>query len=169
MARRGRQMGVVVSNKEIVDSVNLLVTAGVETDIVIATAINNYTGTVGTAPLGSKIRGFYIEASYNLSQVIVGRFDWYLAKADSNIGLAEFPPAGGSGGANFRKKIFHERKGVLDGGTTSNAGGQTSKSVEFIKIPKGFQRMGEKDRWFIRCSGSTNYSFCLKVIYKWFT
>jgi len=158
---------VIVSNKEIVDSVNLLVTAGVTTDIVIATAVNNYTGTVGTCPLGSKIRGFYLEASYNLAQVIVGKFDWYIAKLDSNRVFADLPTPGATGGATLRKKIFHERKGVLDGGTTSNAGGQSSKSVEFVAIPKGFQRMGEEDRWVLRVQGSTTYSFCLKCIYKW--
>jgi len=165
---RGQSKRPIVSNKEIVDAVTLLVTAGVRTNIALATQVNNYTGTVGTCPLGSKILGFYVETSYNLSQVIVGRFDWYICKRDSGRSSADFPAPGATGGDVLRKKIFHERKGVLDGGTTTNAGGQTSKAVEFIKIPKGYQRMGENDVWTLFIQGSTTYSFCLKCIYKWY-
>ncbi len=167
MARFRRPQSVIVANKEIVDGVSLLVTAGVITDSIIATQVNDYIGGVGTMPLGAKIKGFYLEISYNLSQVLVGKFDWYLCKLESLRSLADFPAPGASGGHLLRKRIFHERKGVLDGGTTSNAGGQTAKSVEFIKVPKGFQRMGEGDRWAIRSSGTTNYSLCIKAIYKW--
>lgn len=165
--RRGARP-VIVSNKEIVDTVVLLNSAGVIADTTIATTVNNYIGTVGSCPLGAKIKGFYIEYSYNLSQVIVGKFDWFLAKLDSLRSIADLPPPGATGGDALRKKIFHERKGVLDGGSASTAGGQTSKSVEFIAIPKGFQRMGEDDRWVIRSSATTQYSFCIKIIYKWY-
>jgi len=158
----------IVSNKEIVDSVTLLVSAGVTTTVNLANTINDYAGTIGTQPLGSKILGFYLEISYNLSQVIVGRFDWYLAKRNSGRAIVDYPAPGATGGNVLRKSIYHERKGVLDGGTTSNAGGQTSKSVEFIKIPRGAQRMGENDFWTIFASGSTNYSMCIKCIYKWY-
>ncbi len=158
----------IVSNKEVVDAVTLLVTAGTVTNIDIATTINDYTGGVGTCPLGAKILGFYLEISYNLSQVIVGRFDWMLLKAESGRPNSDFSAPGNVGGDELRKRVYHERKGVLDGGTTTNAGGQTAKSVEFIKIPRGVQRMGEGDRWVIRFSGSTNYSLCMKCIYKWY-
>ncbi len=170
MARfqRGQAKRPIVSNKEIVDSVVVLAAAGLVTNITIATAVNDYTGSVGTVPLGAKILGFYLETSYNLAQVIVGRFDWMLVKAESGRINADFPSPGASGGHELRKRVYHERKGILDGGTTSNAGGQTSKAVEFIKCPRGVQRMGEGDRWVIRISGSTIYSFCLKCIYKWY-
>ena len=167
---RGRQSSKhpIVSNKEIVDTVSLLVAAGVTTDVDIATTVNDYTGTVGTMPQAAKILGFYLEISYNLSQVIVGRLDWYLCKRESNRLASSFPPAGGTGGSALRKSIFHERKGVLDGGSGTNIGGQTAKSVEFIKIPKGFQRMGELDVWMLRFQASTQYSVCVKCIYKWY-
>ncbi len=158
----------IVSNKEVVDVVSLLTAGGTTTTIDVATQINDYTGAIGTMPIGAKILGFYLEISYNLSQVIVGNFDWYLALRQSNRSIGDFPIPGSVGGDKLRKKVFHERKGVLDGGTTSNAGGQTSKSVEFIKVPKGFQRMGELDKWIIQLRGSTSYSFCIKCIYKWY-
>jgi len=169
MARnRGSAKRPIVSNKEIVDIVTVLVPAGVTTTNSIATQINDYVGTVGTMPLGAKILGFYLEVSYNLAQVIVGRADWFLAKAESGRANGDFPTPGATGGHELRKRIYHERKGILDGGTTSNAGGQTAKSVEFIKIPRGVQRMGEGDRWIVRTSASTNHSFCFKAIYKWY-
>ncbi len=169
MARRGQSSKrPIVSNKEIVDVTFLLVSAGVTTNVDLVTAVNDYTGTVGTCPLGAKVLGIYIEASYNLSQVIVGRFDWYICKRESARAVGEFPTPGVTGGHVLRKRIYHERKGVLDGGSASNAGGQTSKSVEFIKFPRGVQRMGENDRWTIFFNGSTNHSFCLKCIYKWY-
>jgi len=158
----------IVSNKEIVDGTFLLVSAAVTTDVDVASAVNDYTGTVGTCPLGAKILGFYLETSYNLNQVLVGAFNWYLCKREAGRQIGGFPVPGLTGGAELRKRIYHERKGVLDGGTSSNVGGQTSKAVEFVKIPRGVQRMGENDKWTIRIIGSTNYSFCLKCIYKWY-
>ncbi len=158
----------IVSNKEILDAVTLLVPAATTTVIDVATQVNDYAGAVGTCPLGAKILGFYIEASYNLSQVIVGRADWYIAKVESGRGSGSYPTPGATGGHELRKRIYHERKGVLDGGPGSNIGGQTSKSVEFVKIPRGVQRMGEADKWIIKVGASTNYSFCLKCIYKWY-
>ncbi len=170
MARFRRRQGLtpIVSNKEIVDVVALLVPAATTTDIDIATQVNDYVGGVGTTKLAASIKGFYIESSYNLSQVIVGRLDWFLCKRESGRAFASFPVPGATGGVQLRNRIFHERKGVLDGGTTSNAGGQTSKSVEFIRIPKGLQRMAEGDVWSLRIGASTNYSVCFKIIYKWF-
>ncbi len=167
---RFRQMAKrpIVSNKEIVDAAIILTPGGTETTINLAVAVNSYTGVVGQCPLGARILGFYLESSYNLGQNIVGRFDWYLCKRKAGRLFVDFPTAGATGGAPLRKDIFHERKGILDGGNATNVGGQTAKSVEFVKIPKGFQRMGEGDVWSIIMGASTIYSFCLKCIYKWY-
>lgn len=158
----------IVSNKEIIDSVVLLATGGVTTNLDIATEVSDYTGVTGTMEVGTKILGFYLEISYNLNQNIVGNFDWYLCKRESGRVTGDFPLPGATGGTQLRKRIYHERKGVLDGGNGTNIGGQTSKSVEFIKIPRGVQRMGENDVWTLRFRGSTLYSFCVKCIYKWY-
>ena len=171
MPRGSRQSGLVpvVSNKEVIDSTVLLASAAVTTNVDLATAVNDYLGTIGTCPLGSAIKGFYLEISYNLNQNIVGAFDWFLAKRQMGQVATTFPLPGSVGGNFFRKRIYHERKGVLDGGNGSNIGGQTSKSVEFIKIPKSFKKMSEGDVWFLRLRGTTNYSFCVKCIYKWYS
>jgi len=170
MARfRGRQSGKhpIVSNKEIIDSVVLIVAGGVTTDVEIAVQINDYVGTVGTCPLGAHIKGFYLEWSTNNVDNIVGRTDWYLCKLPPGISITAFPSPGATGGNTQRRNIFHERKGIGVGAPTT-AGGQSSRQTEFIAIPKGFQRMNENAKWVIRIGSSENYSFCLKVIYKWY-
>ena len=170
MARfRSRQTSKrpIVSNKEIVDSVVFIVAGGVTTDIDVASQVNDYTGTVGTCPQGSKILGFYLETSTNNVDNIVGRIDWFLCKRQGDRLVTAYPTPGASGGAQLRKLIFHESKGIAQG-TPTTGGGQSTRMREFIKIPPGFQRMGELDRWTIRVGSSENYSFCLKCIYKWY-
>ncbi len=158
----------ITSNKEIVDAVAFLIVGGVTTDIVVATTVNDYTGTVGTAPIGATILGFYMETSTANSDSIINRADWYLAKSDSGRVLTTFPVPGSTGGTSLRKAIFHESKGIGQGEAVSTLGGQTNRMREFIAIPRRFRRMGEGDVWFIRVGASTDYSFCLKCIYKWY-
>ncbi len=147
-----------------------IVAAGVITDIDIASAVNDYSGTVGTCPHSASIKGFYMEVSANNVDNIVGRTDWYLCKRESGRTASSFPTPGASGGDPLRKSIFHEEKGIFQGAETAEAvrGGQSFRTKQFIAIPKGFRRMGEGDKWTIRVGSSENYSFCLKVIYKWY-
>lgn len=153
------------SNKEIVDAVFFIVAGGVTTDIDIATAVNDYTGTVGTVPTGATVNGFYLETSTSNVDNIVGRTDWYICKRNSGLATSFFPVPGATGGNDRRKFIFHESKGIGQG-TATTGGGQTTRMREFIKIPRSFRRFGESDVWTIRVGSSENYSFCLKCIYK---
>ncbi len=158
----------IVSNKEIVDAVVVLVVGGVTTDIDIASAVNDYTGTVGTCPLGTSILGFYLETSTANSDSIINRIDWYLVKRPHGLATSFYSVPGATGGSQRRSEIFHESKGLGQGESVSTLGGQTSRMREFIKVPRRFRRMGENDVWTIRVGASTDYSFCLKAIYKWF-
>ncbi len=172
--RRQSAKRPIVSVKEIVDSVVFIVAGGVNTDINIASAVNSYSGSVGTCPIGSTILGFYLETSTNNVDNIVGRTDWYLCKRPANRTFADYPSPGFTGGSLVRKLIFHESKGIgqgasFDNGAANTIGGQSTRFREFIKIPKRFRRMGEEDVWSIRVGSSENYSFCLKCIYKWYT
>jgi len=144
------------------------VPAATTTDIDLATAVNDYIGTVGTCPLGATILGFYLETSMQVNDTILGRLDWFLCKRDGNRTVTSFPVPGATGGDILRKFIFHESKGIGQGNSSAVIGGQTSRMREFIKIPKKFRRMGEADRWTIRAGASIDYSFCLKCIYKWY-
>ncbi len=165
--RQGMAKRPIVSNKEIVDVVAFLVAGAVTTDVDIADTVNDYSGVVGTVPLGATILGFYLETSVSNSDTIVNRIDWYLCKRESNLAFGSFPTPGSTGGSNIRKKIFHESKGIGQG-AGSTVSGQTTRTREFIKIPKRFRRMGEGDTWSIRVGASSQYNFCLKAIYKWY-
>lgn len=165
--RQGMAKRPINSNKEVVDIVALLVAAGVTTDVDIATAVNSYAGVVGTVPLGSSILGFYLETSTATTDSSVARTDWYLCKRTSLTPFGSFPIPGSTGGSPNRKWIFHESKG-LGQGIASGTVGQTTRTREFIKIPKRYRRMGEGDVWSIRVGSSQIYNYCLKAIYKRF-
>lgn len=170
MARfqRAQAKRPIVSVKEIVDSVVFIVAAGVTTDIDLVNTVNNYTGTVGTVAIGATILGFYLETSSNNVDNIVGRTDWFICKRPKNRSIGDFPTPGATGGHALRNLIFHESKGIGQG-TATTGGGQSTRMREFIKIPRGFRRCAENDKWTIRVGSSENYSFCLKAIYKWYT
>ncbi len=169
MGRFRRQSGKrpIVSNKEIVDTVLLIVSAGTISDIDIATEVADYTGTVGTVPHGATVLGFYLETSTSNTDNIIGRTDWYLCKRPKGLFTSSFPTPGGTGGHQKRALIFHESKGLQIGNTTT-VGGQSTRIREFIKIPKGFRRFAEDDVWTIRVGSSENYAFCMKCIFKWY-
>ncbi len=84
------------SSKEIFRSVTLGVAAGVTTAVVFATSVNDYTGAVGTCPIGSKISRIHIQISYQSTQAGSNQADWYVAKNPAN-GLA-LPAPGVTGG-----------------------------------------------------------------------
>ncbi len=158
------------SNKEIIDITSLTVAAGVTTDSALATQINDYTGTVGTVPLGSSILGFYIEASaIDVSgSDLSHRIDWFLCKKPGGVSIASFPVPGATGGDDKRKWIFHEEKGIFPSSAVVGRGVQQVRTRSFIKVPRSKRRMAEGDAWFIRSGSSGSYSVCYKVIYKRF-
>ncbi len=170
MVRRfGRQLGKrpITSNKEIVDITALIVAGGTGTDVDLLTQVNDYTGTVGTCPLGASLLGFYLEVSSNNVDNIIGRTDWYLCKREGGEAFTSFPTPGATGGTLKRRWIYHEEKGIFPGAPTT-AGGQSFRTKQFIAIPKTKRRMAEADNWSIRVGSSENYSFCVKCIYKWY-
>ncbi len=166
-----RSLNPVRSNKEIIDGVFLKVTGGTVTDVTIAAAINDYVGTVGTCPIGSKIKGCFIEWSYNADSTLEGRLDWFFAKVPAGLSLASYPTPGATGGTLRRKFIFQERKGLTNPFNTGSGFAVSSQirgGMMFLKIPRRFQNMAEGDELGLKIHSSVNYNFCLKVIYKWF-
>lgn len=172
MTRRYRgPRAVLRSNKEIVDGVFLGVTGAVITDVSLATAVNTYGGAVGTMPIGTKIKAMFIEWSYNNASTLEGRMDMYIAKSPGGMTIGSFPIPGATGGATNRKFIFMERKGLQNPFNTSSGFAVSSQirgGYTLLRIPKRFQNMSEGDEIILRLQGSTDYNFCLKVIYKWF-
>ncbi len=162
---------VVRSNKEVVDGVFLKVTGGVITDVIVCAPVNDYIGTVGTCPISAKVKGCFIEWSYNADSTIEGRLDWFFAKQPAGVPLSSFPTPGATGGDPRRKFIFQERKGLTNPFNTSSGFAVSSQirgGMMFLKIPRRFQNMAEGDQLVLRIHSSVNYNFCLKLIYKWF-
>ncbi len=153
----------VRSVKEIVDSVTLAVAAGVITTIDVVTAVNSYTGTVGTVPIGATVSAISLQVSYTSDAGVSSNFDWYIAK--NAAGSLAFPTPGVTGGNALRRFIFHEEKGltgnVLDGSLTKNN--------VLLLIPPRFKRMGESDKIQLKARGAVEaYDMCVKAIYKWY-
>ncbi len=155
-----RMRPIIHTRKEIVDSVNLAVVGGVQTTVTLATAVNDYTGAVGTVEVGSKIKWLYLFVQM-LPTVGTANVDWYILKSPGVIGL---PLPGATGGDATRKYILHEEKG-LPGNAADGAYPLTFKGV--IKIPRGRQRMAEGDLIRLTARAAVDISnLCIKCIYK---
>jgi len=164
MARRysrGMALRPIISNKEIVDTTLLSVAAGVTTVTTIASTINDYVGTVGTCPLGSKISSVYLFVQL-LPTATTDNVDWFCMKGPQAIVL---PVPGATGGHVARKYILHEEKGI-PGNANDGAYPLTFKGV--IRIPRGRQRMAEGDVIKVSIRGTGVHNACIKAIYKWY-
>jgi len=166
MPFRQRFRAPVRTNKEIVDSVVIGVAAGTVTLITIASAVNDYIGSVGTLPIGGKIKAIWLETSYTKLDSLVGRLDWTLNKKPASVDTSAIIP-GATGGVLPRKYIIFERKGLISNDGLAGQGGSPARFAGWIMIPKRFQNMAEGDTWQIRIGASVVYNFCVKVIYKW--
>jgi len=163
--RRALASRPVRSVKQIVDGIFLAVASGVTTSVEILTAVNDYTGTVGTCPIGATVKAVSLQVSYSSGAATSTAFDWYIQKNPFNILSAGTPVPGSTGSATSRRFIFHEEKGL-----TGNVGdGTLTKNNVLVLIPPRFRRMGENDKLRILARNSNvSYNFCIKVIYKWF-
>ncbi len=160
--RKAFALRPIHTNKEIVDSVTLGVSGGINTTVALATAVNDYTGAVGTCPLGASIKAMNIQVTYQSNEATTGRLDWYLMKNPANQITQPIP--GATGGDPARKFIFHEEKGI----NPDDDGNAPTMNKGWISIPKRYQRMGEDDRIILRFGASDIHDVCIKAIYKWF-
>ncbi len=161
MPRFRSSLRPINSNKEVVDSTLLGVTAGTQSVVVACNVVNDYTGVVGTCPLGAKIHSVYIFA-----QIIstAGTANADLAVLKSPNALAA-PIAGAIGGTTMRKYVLHEEKGI-PGNASDGAYPMTWKGV--VRIPRGRQRMAEGDSIRVLVRSADIYNACVKIIYKWY-
>ncbi len=160
--RRGSSLQPVNSKKVIIDSTLLAVGAGVTSTVVLANAVDDFSGAPGTCPTGAKIMSVYLFVQI-LPTATTENVDWYFAKAPDNITTAV---VGNTNVSPFRKYILHEEKGI-PGNANDGAYPLTFKGV--IRIPRGRQRMGEGDDIFIKLIGVGIHNICIKCIYKFYT
>ncbi len=159
VARRRGLGQIIHSRKEIVDSTLLAVGAGVNSTVSLATAINDYVGTVGTVEVGSVIKSVYIFVQI-LPTATTENVDWYLIKRPAGV---TNPVPGAVGGDLARKYVLHEEKGIPG---NSNDGAYPSTFKGVIKIPRGRQRIAEGDVIQLRLRGVGIHNICIKAIYK---
>ncbi len=150
---------VIHTRKEIVDSTLLGVVAGTNTTVTLATAVNDYVGTVGSVEVGSVISSVYIFCQ-GIPTATTENVDWYLIKKPTGVAN---PVAGAVGGSTSRKYVLHEEKGI-PGNANDGAYPATFKGV--LKIPKGRQRMAEGDLLQLVLRGVGTSNWCIKAIYK---
>lgn len=161
--RRGLRLRPINSVKNIVDSTNIGVAAGVTTDVDLAIAVNTYAGAVTDVPIGAKVSHVYLFFQIQ-PQAAQGNVDAFIAKAEGSI-VAALPVPGATGGSSHRRFILHEEKGI-PGVFNNGSPPLTFRGV--IKIPKGRQRFGENDFLRLRLRCSTAYDTCVKAIYKFY-
>lgn len=160
--RRGLALRPINSVKNIVDSTNIGVAAGVATDVNLAVTVNDYTGAgVTEVPIGAKVRSIYLFFQIQ-PQAAQGQVDAFVIDRPQGVTL---PAAGGTGGSSARKFILHEEKGIPG---TFNNGAPPLTYRGVIRIPRGRQRMAEGDAIILRLNCSTAYDCCVKAIYKFY-
>ncbi len=159
--RRSLALRPIVSNKEVVDSTLLGVGAGVTSTVVLANTVNDYTGTVGTNPLGAKISHLFLFVQMISTGSGTANMDWFIMKSPNGI----VPPTPGAvGGDVNRKWVLHEEKGI-PGNSSDGSYPLTFKGV--ISIPRGRQRFGETDQIRLVLRGAVDiHNICIKAIYK---
>ncbi len=164
-----RSKAPLQSVKNIVDGTFITVAGGVTTDLVVALTVNDYTGTSNNVPIGCHIKAVWVEYSYQNSETLAGgRVDMYMCKVPGVTSIAAYPVPGSTSGDKARKFIFLERKGLFNISSDAFGLGSTARGFAgWVRIPKRYQRMGEDDELVIRIGSSSDYSACVKTIYKW--
>ncbi len=161
MRHRGLNLRPINSVKNIIDGTFLAVAAAANTDVILAVAVNNYTGLTAEVPIGAKVSSIYLFVQI-LPTAGTANVDWYIMKKPATIVV---PVPGATGGDQARRFILHEEKGI-PGNAADGAYPLTFKGV--IKIPRGRQRFAEGDQIFLRLRGADIYNACIKCIYKFY-
>jgi len=160
--RMSRLGNVIHSQKEIFDTTNLGVAAGVITTTTFITVVNDYVGTVGTVPVGAKVFGIYL-FNQIIPEAVLTNVDMYVLKRPAGV---VNPVPGATGGDPARKYVLHEEKGI-PGTNTAGAPPLTFRGV--VRVPRGRQTMQEGDVMLMRNVAASAYDHCAKIIYKWYT
>ncbi len=182
MARfRSRLGNIINSTKNVVDasgvipagtSQNIIVPVkGVTANAVTVTELNNVIR-------GSKVNGFYLSLFFalDINQTgagVVPLVDWLVfynkngiidSSSHSATNPQVYPVPGATGNNTNRSQVFHESKGLV--GEKNDGTKMAFEGV--IKLPRSYQRIGEKTEITVIARANFDTVFCAKAIYKWF-
>ncbi len=161
---RGLGLRPINSVKNIVDSTLLGVAAATVSSVVLAQAVDDYTGAANQVPTGASIKSIYLFVQIISADSGVANADWYMWKRPGSVTTIG-PVPGATGGSVDRKWIQHEEKGI-PGNALDGAYPLTFKGV--IRLPRGRQRMGDGDQLRLQLRSTDVYNACVKCIYKFY-
>ncbi len=159
-----------------------IIPVGVSTNIIVpvkgVTANNVATTELNNVIRGSKVSGFYLSLFFTLDvnqsgMGAVPLVDWLVfynkngiidSTTHSATNPQVYPVPGATGNNTNRSQVFHESKGLV--GEKNDGSKMVFEGV--IRLPKGYQRIGEKTEITIVARGNFDTVFCAKVIYKWY-
>ncbi len=167
--RRNRRLGSIIdSNKNIVSGFDAS-TAGTTSSRKIAEAQDSATLAVTKdVERGCSIKAiwveFWISSTQEIAVGVTTGIDVYLWKNPGSNLTA--PTPGTQGSSNEKKHILKIWKGLIGARTQ---GFQPYSWKGWIKIPKGFQRMGANDLiQLVWESTGANVLVCQNYVYKWY-
>ncbi len=152
------------SIKHVVDVQGALTTGGQNDVVPLVDAIDSpTTADVDSVEVASRVSSIYLNVQvYATSEASLANVYMYVMK---NPGNNLTPPAPNAVGAADEKKfIIHQEMRMMGGATTENP---ITLFSGVIKIPRGYQRFGFKDRLIINISTPGNsIDYCFQCIYK---
>ncbi len=164
---RRRMRPIIDSNK---NQVSLLIagTGGTQQNLVLVNTVDSATlAAAADVERGCQVRAIYLEFWANpriaSSDAVNNVFDAYLF---INPGTNLTPPVPGTvGTSNEKKYSLKTWKGLL---SPKSTGGMPYYFRGWIKIPKGYQRMGANDLIELINLSATDWNICVSCIYKWY-
>ncbi len=174
-------MAIINSTKNVVDASGVI-PANVSTNIIVpvkgVTANAVQTTEFNNVIRGSKVSGFYLSLFFalDINQTgagVVPLVDWLVfynkngiidSTSHSATNPQVYPVPGATGNNTNRSQVFHESKGLV--GEKNDGSKMAFEGV--IRLPKGYQRIGEKTEITIVARSNFDTVFCAKAIYKWY-
>ncbi len=163
---RGRLGTIIDSVKNIENAVDGVTAATKLVKVIVNAKDSPVTTVTNEVKRGSRIFRIWLEFWYyglsaaNTNDIV----DIYIMK-NPGTNLTS-PNPGTTGSSNEKKFIFKTWKGLAG---NKSLGGQPYAWKGWVKIPKGYQRMGTDDRIELVLISPTTGSFCHNAIYKWYS
>ncbi len=153
----------VNSEKHLVQQSIATVLQGAVTTIDIADAVDVYTGAADEVRVGAIVKAIYIEKWLKAQDTATGNFVLTIEKLPSNLAPIGAANMGALHGYANKKNIFYVTQGL----SNDQDADATPVLRNWIKIPKGKQRMGKGDKIVMNIfAQALDITHCGVEIYK---